>query len=420
MTRVAQTRTSTRLRSRVSSRLRPGATRYDLLSVGTPLAAGVLPNGGQYTQAAGSNQVSEAVQTSASALLLWAFVANLPRIGLLPDGSTGLVLEPPRTNELLQSRSPNTWNAGTATVTVDAAAGPDGTVAADRIAATSGQYGPFQSPTGLTSSQPYVFSQWVRRGVVGAGSTHGFWEQDATTSAIVSTEVGALTALWQLVANAAQTLGASTTSVTAISCEGRAVGGLTAQARDVMIDFCQVEKGTFPTTALVSVASKVGRGGFGVVFPLSRFVRAGTFRVLMTCVPLGAATGYAADGAALRLWTIDARNYAELNTGTRILTVVVNGTTRTASVALSWTRGQRVQFLFEVGGGKLRVRYRVSSDAGATYGAATDPFGGTVYVDAAISATESTINFYSDTGSKWFGTGAISEDPVTAAPAWAA
>lgn len=409
-----------RLRSRVSSRLYPGVTRYDLLSVGTPLAAGVLPNGGRYIQAAGSNQLSETVQTSSTAILLWVFAANLPRIGLLPDGSTGLVLEPPRTNELLQSRSPNTWNAGTATITPDAAAGPDGTVAADRIAAASGQYGPFQSPAGLTSSSPYVFSQWARRGVVGEVSTHGFWEQDGTTSAIISTEVGALTASWQRVANAVQTLGASTTSVTAISCEGRAVGGLTAQARDVMIDFCQVEKGTFPTNALVSVASKVGRAGFGVVFPLARFIRAGTFRILMTCVPLGAATEYAADGTTLRLWTIDAGTYAEFNAGTRILTVVVNGTSRTASVALTWTRGQRVQFFFEVGGGKLRVRYRVSSDAGATYGTAADPFGGTVYVDAAISATGSTVYFYSDAGSKWFGTGAISEDPVTAAPAWAA
>ena len=118
---------NSRLRSRLSSR-ELSVTRYDLLSVGTPLAAGVLPNGGRYTQAAGSNQVSEAVQTSASALLLWAFVANLPRIGLLADGGIGLVLEPPRRNELAQSRDLSVWTAGVAALTSNAAAGPDGRV----------------------------------------------------------------------------------------------------------------------------------------------------------------------------------------------------------------------------------------------------------------------------------------------------
>lgn len=398
----------------------PTRVDFGALGVGTPLAAGTLPGGGTYTQAAGAGQAEETVQTSASTVARWAFVANLPRIGILADGGIGLVLEPPRRNELVQSRDLSVWTAGVATLTSNAAAGADGSVLADRVAVASGQYGPNQTPTGLTSSAPYVFSQWVRRGQTGVASTHGFWQQDGTTAAVIATEVGALADSWQRVANGVQTLGAATTAVTAESCEGRAVGGLVAQARDTMIDFSQVEQGKYPTSPLVSGASKASRAGYRVAIPISRYVRGGVFRAVLTTVPHGAATEYDGDSATIRLWTIDANTYAEVNTTTRVLTVSVNGVARVAGVPLWWLRGHRVQWSWEVGNGNLRVRYRYSTDQGATWTLPFDPFGGVVNVDSAISTASSTIDLYSDSGSsKWWGTGVVSEEAILTAPAWA-
>jgi hypothetical protein len=79
-----------------------------------------------------------------------------------------------------------------------------------------------------------------------------------------------------------------------------------------------------------------------------------------------------------------------------------------------------VQWSWEVGGGNLRVRYRYSTDQGATWTLPFDPFGGTVYSDSAISTASSTIDLYSDSGSsKWWGTGVVSEEAILTAPAWA-
>lgn len=66
------------------------------------------------------------------------------------------------------------------------------------------------------------------------------------------------------------------------------------------------------------------------------------------------------------------------------------------------------------------MRYRYSTDQGATWTLPFDPFGGTVYSDSAISTASSTIDLYSDSGSsKWFGTGVVSEEAILTAPAWA-
>ena len=149
----------------------------------------------------------------------------------------------------------------------------------------------------------------------------------------------------------------------------------------------QVEVGKYATNLIPSpaAAANAARAGFRVSIPLSRYVRGGVFRAVLTTVPHGAATEYDGDSATIRLWTIDANTYAEVNTTTRVLTVSVNGVARVAGVPLWWLRGHRVQWSWEVGGGNLRVRYRYSTDQGATWTLPFDPFGGTVYSDSAIS-----------------------------------
>lgn len=405
--------------SRLISRLDPTAIRFDLLAPGTPLAAGSLPGGGTYTQAAGSNQAEETVQTSASTVARWAFVANLPRIGLLADGGIGLVLEPPRTN---LNRASDALNNGTfwsvdAGVTVTAAyvTSPAAGFTAVRVQTPSAAFG-ITNAGSPTSALGLTHSAWARS-AIGAGAQVS---KSVVGNPLVAVQINTTEtwARWSLYTASVANPGQGHTVA-----DGRATTGPpVAAARDQVAWGVQVEVGKYATNLIPSPASAVdvARAGFRSTAPISRYVRGGAFRAVLTTVPHGAATEYDGDSATVRLWTIDASTYAEINTTTRVLTVSVNGVARVAGVPLWWLRGHRVQWSWEVGAGNLRVRYRYSTDQGATWTLPFDPFGGTVYVDSAISTASSVVDLYSDSGSsKWFGTGVTSEEAILTAPAWA-
>lgn len=391
----------------------PTRVDFGALGVGTPLAAGTLPGGGTYTQAAGSNQTEETVQTSASTVARWAFVANLPRIGLLADGGIGLVLEPPRTQQLVQASALDqaAWTKTNTTVSADAGTAPDGATAADRLTSTTAVTfaNAYELPTGLDSLNA-TGTVWVKAGTQGTtfslrlGTASDFTNQTPTGT-------------WAKVVKTVLTgVGPAFAPYTNAS----AGGGVAANGDNVLLWGAQAEAGKYGTNLIPTGAATASRAGFRVSIPLSRYVRGGVFRAVLTTVPHGAATEYDGDSATIRLWTIDASTYAEINTTTRVLTVSVNGVARVAGVPLWWLRGHRVQWSWEVGGGNLRVRYRYSTDQGATWTLPFDPFGGTVYSDSAISTASATIDLYSDSGSsKWWGTGVVSEEAILTAPAWA-
>lgn len=397
---------------------------YTAFAPGTPLAAGTLPGGGTYTQAAGSGQSEETVQTSASTVARWAFVANLPRIGILADGGIGLVLEPPRTNLIPWSRdlASGTWQAESlTTVTSNVGVGPDGSSLADREQVSSTGFGRYRFDLVLTTSTAYYGSVWQR-----ANSGTSSWQIDVNASGATNVNQwyggASVSTTWER-RGVGNTTGAAGTVGGLLSADGRdgsAAGGIAAGARDLWVDLHQFEAGKYPTNAIITAGTSASRAGFRVSIPISRYVRGGVFRAVLTTVPHGAATEYDGDSATIRLWTIDANTYAEVNTTTRVLTVSVNGVARTAGVPLWWLKGHRVQWSWEVGNGALRVRYRYSTDQGATWTLPFDPFGGTVYSDSAISTASATIDLYSDSGSsKWWGTGVVSEEAILTAPAWA-
>lgn len=401
--------------SRLVSRLDPTAIRFDLLAPGTPLAAGTLPGGGTYTQAAGSGQTEETVQTSASTVARWAFVANLPRVGFLADGGIGLVLEPPRTNVLLRSDAVDNaqWIKNPViTINPNATASPTGTSDAETATGSDGNGYVSNQNTISAAVQTYCGTAWLKADV---SRTLGIWVVDASDGAPGIARDWVIGTTWGRYGHTCD-FDATTPSV------GLFLGVNTRFAAGGTYGLwgAQAEKGRYPTNWIPTAAATASRAGFRVTVPLSRYVRGGAFRAVLTTVPHGAATEYDNDSATVRLWTIDAGTYAEFNTSTRVLTVSVNGVARVAGVPLWWLRGHRVQWSWEVGGGNLRVRYRYSTDQGATWTLPFDPFGGTVYSDSAISTASSTIDLYSDSGSsKWWGTGVVSEDAILTAPAWA-
>ena len=386
---------------------------FTALGTGTPLAAGTLPGGGTYTQAAGAGQTEETVQTSASTVARWAFVANLPRIGFLADGGIGLVLEPPRTNRALRSDALEnaSWFVESVAVTVgaNATASPTGTVDAESVSWTAAVLR-YIGQTCTFALEASTLSVWAK---ASSGKIRLRLPSQVGVSNVDSADITP-TAAWasfQHTVTNATTAGASSalieSDVALAAMSGHMWGA-------------QLEAGKYRTNWIPTGAATASRAGYRVSIPISRYVRGGVFRAVLTTVPHGAATEYDGDSATVRLWTIDANTYAEVNTTTRVLTVSVNGVARVAGVPLWWLRGHRVQWSWEVGNGNLRVRYRYSTDQGATWTLPFDPFGGTVYSDSAISTASSTIDLYSDSGSsKWWGTGVVSEEAILTAPAWA-
>lgn len=415
MTRLVPTRLSTRLWPRVTSRLRLREARFDLLAPGTPLAAGTLPGGGTYTQAAGAGQTDETVQTSASTVARWAFVANLPRIGLLADGGIGLVLEPPRTNAQVKSidfSDATKWAVSGATVAADAGAAPDGTITADRL-------------TSMTSAAAAFVYNNTGNGLDSTSSVGSYWLKTGTQGTLGSQQWGSGTqrqtanpsATWTRYA-LASAVGATPFVAHYLNDNGAA--GVSVTGDNALLWGMQVEIGKYATNHIPTTTVAASRAGFRVLIPVSRYVVGGSFRAQISHVPWADCTAYDGDSATVRLWTIDANTYAEINTTTRVLTVCVNGVSRVAAVPIWWLKGHRIEWYWRVGNGALFVRYRLSTDKGVSYTLPFDPFAGVQYTDAAISTSATSLDLWSDGGSsKWFGTGACKEDFLYTAPAWA-
>lgn len=392
----------------------PTRVDFGALGVGTPLAAGTLPGGGTYTQAAGAGQSEETVQTSASTVARWAFVANLPRIGYAPDGGTGLVLEPPRTNAPFQSLAFDnaSWTKTATTIAADAGAGPDGTTTADRLTSSTsaGVASTLQAAASLDSTTATV-SAWVKAGT--QGTAFSLRVGAATDSANTTPS-----ASWQRATKTTVATGVGANAGAYVNAGGGS--GTAVTGDNVLLWGLQAEVGGYATNLVPSAGVAASRAGFGVTVPVGMALRAGTLRFRQQVVPLGASADYTLDGAAVRLWTLDANTYAEVTTATRILTVVVNGVSRASTVPLWWLYGHRVEFFWEVGNGNLKVRYRYSTDRGGSWTLPFDPFGGTVYTDSAIITSATTLLMCSDTGAaKCFGNVSTQWEGLLTAPAWA-
>lgn len=385
---------------------------YSLLPVGTPLPAGTLPGGGSYVQAAGSGQTEETVQTSASTVARWAFVANLSRIGLLADGGIGLVLEPPRTNILLRSTEFDNaqWaKLGGSNVNANATTSPTGASDADTSTAGAGYW---QQGQACSVSVPYTGSVYVR----GDGAVSlGLLVTDTSDGAPTTNATFVLSTSYQRLA---VTLQGDATMVQAGILIGQPVNFQAGHTYAIWQG--QTEQGRYATNPIITAGTAASRAGFRVSIPISRYVVGGAFRAQISHVPWADCTAYNGDSATVRLWTIDANTYAEINTTTRVLTVCVNGVSRVAAVPVWWLSGHRIEWYWRVGNGVLFVRYRLSTDKGVSYTLPFDPFAGVQYTDAAISTSATSLDLWSDGGSsKWFGTGACKEDFLYTAPAWA-
>lgn len=272
------------------------------------------------------------------------FVAGLAndtaRIGQFTNTSLfrGLLLEESRTNEALQSRS-NTvspWASGTATITANYAAAPDGTTVAARIVKTGTQNSNYLLFSAASTGK-YSYSFW-KKATDGVSSFASSFGGGGSLTTVVDA-VGATWSRFTFADPAAITAGNGCYHIPVWNDSG---------SYDELIDGHQAELGKFPTSLIVTTTVPVTRATEHFYQPVaSNWLNAGRIRLAPVITPLGATADYS---AAMPIFYVDANNYAEVSTSGN-WKVVIAGTTVTFGTPITWNALDSLSFELEAGNG---------------------------------------------------------------------
>ncbi len=402
---------------------------YSALAVGFGTVGGVL--GGTYVQAVGANQTQETVQTSTSSLALATFVANTPKIGQrgANDQTRGIVIDPPRTQWLRRIRDASStapWAAGAGvTFTANYATSPDGASLSDR----------------LQTAAPGNYGNYPTTAVIGAtAATTSFWVRPTTSGQLVQ---------WYMITNGA----ASVDLYTGTTWERRKLtiagmdpshyatlvpadcqtwsGAGSGLAKDNILDFVQLEPGKFATEVIPndSTTLTVSRDtGYEYRSMLSYVSGIGQMRLRILLSPKGVADAYDIDGASIRLFTVQggpSTCYAQINTTTRVLTIVHDATSISCAVPMTWQADEFLEIVIQMGGAlETLVRYRMCAwtadrTVDSNWGRPFDPSGGASLATIGAISNVGTINVLTDgTASVLGSTLHLQETFVQVVPAW--
>ncbi len=339
---------------------------------------------------------SHTVQDGENAIIGIAAGNNKPRVGRVAAAyAYALCFEPARTNLIRQARGMNDttyWAgapSGTYTLTADYAAGPDGVVAGDRQQLTTlNGNGRYQTLTGLTASAAYCASAWLRATSGTQWLTVGTDLGNAVYGGIQVSDT-----LWRRIfARVAGTLGATAGSLITVNSNNNVgSGGPAPTTYDVIADLNQHERGGFPSSFISTTTAAVTRAGGSLSLASSATVRSasGAFGFEVQGRPMGVFYLYGNEGAGytkIRLWTIDANNFAEWDVNTYLVSVTVGGTTRTFPNTIAFDPLDAFKLFVRAGGNQTTEGY-FQNGAGITYdlGAAaaiagTLPVSGTTYL----------------------------------------
>ncbi|MEY5061765.1 MAG: hypothetical protein RIS45_1686 [Planctomycetota bacterium] len=353
---------STRSRSRDRSRPSSGAPGVLSLDFRISNAFGysldtVVPAGCAYTRTA----CVGSVQSGTSGLYDYSgFGLSVPNMlvwGRASDAwETGLVLEEARTNLVLNARNFNaaSWiTAGTATRTTGQADALGGT-GATRVQVASGTNVLAETGTGTLGA--LAASVWI------LGAAPNFNVFRATPALVAATTAASPSsgAAWGRISVLHDAQGSASSLEPVDGRDWAAQGGLVAGARDVILDCCQREAGSFPTEFIPTTGSTATRAAsFLRALSATWAGYALTGRVSLEFVlrPKGARTEYS---GSTTLWYVDASNQATFVPSTGVLTITVAGGTNTVTLP-SWARYDLVELSVQAGGGVATVvKYRLN------------------------------------------------------------
>lgn len=325
--------------------------RTSALSFGT-----TVPAGCGYTRAA----CVSSVQYGTSQVFDLSFAsgtANYLAWGRADDAwAFGLQLEEARTNSVLYARdySNAAWvKAGTVTRTTGQSDVFGGT-GATRVEVASGVNVLAETATGTLGA--FVGSAWIKGA---APNFNVFRTSGATVVATTAASVGA----WGRVSVKGDGLGGTTAVEPVDGRDWAAQGGLVAGARDVMLDACQREAGSFPTSYIPTSGGTATRNATflrALSATVTPKLTTGRLSIELSFRAMGARTEYSGTHS---LWYVDASNQASFVASTGVLTITVAGATNTCTLP-AWARYDLVEISVQCGGSLATVvKYRLNSGA---------------------------------------------------------
>ncbi len=315
------------------------------------------------------------VQTSASTLESGVLL-NKPRI--FSDGTiTGLLIEQHMTNfvPVDGGRKIQTgWNvSGQGTQVSNAADGPDGTVnGASRCnMGSTNQISNYWQLSGADTASRFTFSSWQRSTNFAANGDMQNTIANAANTHWASA-VRLATNTWSRLVSSKQAVPMQYLYAVSTYNQSGDIPGQTARARDVLVDFMQLEPGDWATSAINTAAGgNPARPAEYLTWTASTVNS--RLRMYLRCYPLFATstsiqcTNVATDaiivGQKAYLYYIDSSNYMYMKDSDKKIYVKVGGSSETASTnAISFTRDDDLEILWEAGNNIASVlKYRVNA-----------------------------------------------------------
>ncbi len=328
-----------------------------LANGGHTAASFLTATGLTFTRASGST-----VQTSASALTPTTGT-DYACVGSLDGTSKGLVIQQNVKSYVGTSTgaSPRNltieWAAGSSTVnTYPYADSPDGSgTGCTRCNVSSGGYAPYGDPHGGTTANRWCFSSWQRSK---DSATNGNMQQGilAATPGDGTQTTRAATNTWGRVVTPKGT--ASLRYYDTIDARDySASGGDTAQARDILVDYVNLEAGDWASEAIPTGLSRRANDRLKHTDGAS-LVDGGRLRFYAKFYPKFSSSqdvyydGSGASGTAAHwyLWSYGSGSYARIDATTKKLEVKIGASAELVSAnQFTWTRGEAVEIYIEVG-----------------------------------------------------------------------
>lgn len=305
------------------------------------------------------SSTTDTVQTSDTTVSV-RLGANVGRIGQRTSSSStrGLVIEESRVNRLNATELVNLWASAsfTGNRTTNYAAAPDGQITADRAqwTGTVGYNGLYADTLNAgTPATTYQASIWIKHLWVGGDAL----QLQSPTNGTGTLNTDSTQSSWQRYVTSA-TSGAGGESFIAIRANSTLLP-------DVLAWGVQSEEAAFATEYIpndinpptTGTATRAGERIYTLT--TSDWLNSSRLGLYVKLQPKGSSSQYTAN---MRLWTIDASNYCEIDKTTRLITMVIGGNSFVGSEALSWAANDTVEVWTEGGGTTIQsvMAYRVN------------------------------------------------------------
>lgn len=303
---------------------------------------------------------------------------DVARIAKDANGNVGLLVEPSRTNHIINSGdiTATGWNPGTSVDTPGFAVAPDGTMTAVRSAGSAGQYARyFTKPSAHPSGTIYACSMWCKGN--GGGAPNFMTALHGVTAAVISP----LGPTWARVARTAtDTSGIPGNNFAFV--DGRdwtPNGGVAAVSHDLLRWAPQVETtpsggsvrwstSYFPTSGAVAT-----RSADMLTVQSSSSVKSESLRFYAKIV-VPASRANLGEGTGTTLTVFKSGSYyVQINTTTGIITVSARNVadsafvTDTTTTGIAFAAGNVVEFWCVLGGNvATTIKYRINGNPATT------------------------------------------------------